>query len=92
MDNERNPLRHLDLASQHVFMQILGWMWSMVFSLSYLSIYQFGLTWLPHMLIIGGAFFTVALFKEGEKMALQAAEIAPLSHGANCVWNLEKEA
>ena len=33
MDNQRNPLRHLDMASQHYFMQVLGWMWSMVFSL-----------------------------------------------------------
>ena len=38
MDNRRNPLSHLDLASQHYFMQVLGWMWSMVFSLSFLSI------------------------------------------------------
>lgn len=31
MDNRHNPLRHLDLASQHYLMQVLGWMWSMVF-------------------------------------------------------------
>ena len=24
MDSSRNPLRHLDLASQHYFMQVLG--------------------------------------------------------------------
>ena len=42
MDNQRNPLSHLDLASQHYLMQVLGWMWSMVFSLAVLSIYQFG--------------------------------------------------
>ena len=38
MNNQHNPLRHLDLASQHVVMQALGWMWSMVFSLMFLSI------------------------------------------------------
>lgn len=42
MDNRHNPLRHLDLASQHYFMQVLGWMWSMVFSLAFLSIFKFG--------------------------------------------------
>ena len=42
MDNRHNPLRHLDLASQHYLMQVLGWMWSMVFCLSFLSIVQFG--------------------------------------------------
>ena len=46
MDNRRNPHRHLDLASQHYFMQVLAWMWSMVFSLTFLSIFSFGLTWL----------------------------------------------
>ena len=67
MDNRRNPLRHLDLASQHYFMQVLGWMWSMVFSLSFLSIFQFGLTWLAHLLLIGGFTMTVAVFREAEK-------------------------
>ena len=70
MDNRYNPLRHLDVASQHFIMQVLAWMWSMVFSLSFLSIYHFGIAWAGHLLLIGGVAATVAVFKEGEKRSL----------------------
>jgi hypothetical protein len=93
MDNRRNPLRHLNLASQHYFMQVLGWMWSMVFSLSFLSIYYFGFVWMAHLLIFGGVAFTVAVFREGEKSAvLAAAATNELSTSARCVWKLDSEA
>ncbi len=93
MDNRHNPLRHLDLASQHYFMQVLGWMWSMVFSLSALSIFQFGLTWLAHLLAIGGIAMTVAVFREAEKPT-EAAAVRPetFSGASRCVWQLDSEA
>jgi hypothetical protein len=92
MDSRHNPLRHLDLASQHYFMQVLGWMWSMVFSLSFLSVFQFGVVWAAHLLIIGGVAMTVALFKESEKQqGLQ--ERLPLTHRASAVvWRADSEA
>lgn len=91
MDSRHNPLRHLDLASQHYFMQVLGWMWSMLFSLSFFSIYQFGVTWAAHLLLIGGAAMTVALFRESEKQ--QALEQTPAMHRATaCVWKADSEA
>ena len=43
MDNRHNPLRHLDLASQHYLMQVLDWMWSMVFSLTFFQFLSSGL-------------------------------------------------
>ena len=93
MDNQHNPLRHLDLASQHYFMQVLGWMWSMVFSLSFLSIMEFGLTWLAHLLVIGGIAFTVAVFKEAEKRTAASNAGSPaLSASSSCVWKLDSEA
>lgn len=93
MDNQRNPLRHMDLASQHHFMQVLGWMWSMVFSLSFLSIFQFGYVWGAHLLIFGGICFTVATFREAEKQAGEQAQTAPLLSGSSrCVWKLDSEA
>ena len=93
MDNRRSPLRHLDLASQHYFMQVLGWMWSMVFSLSFLSIYNFGFVWLAHLLVFGGIAFTVAVFRESEKQRaeIKAATIY-LSSSSQCVWKLDSEA
>jgi hypothetical protein len=92
MDNRINPLRHMDLASQHYFMQVLGWMWSMVFSLSFLSIYHFGITWGLHLLLIGGVAMTVALFREAERKAAARAEPLQLSAASRCVWKLDSEA
>ncbi len=93
MDNRHNPLRHLDLASQHYFMQVLGWMWSMVFSLSFLSIYNFGLVWLSHLLVFGAFAITVAVFRESEKRLLEVeAATSDLSAASRCVWKLDSEA
>jgi hypothetical protein len=92
MDSSHNPLRHLDLASQHYFMQVLGWMWSMVFSLSFLSIYQFGFVWLAHLLVFGGIAMTVAVFREAERQALAAQPVEQLSSASRCVWKLDTEA
>jgi len=93
MDNRRNPLRHLDLASQHYFMQVLGWMWSMVFSLSFLSIFEFGYTWLGHLLVIAGVCMTVAVFKEAEKRNVSdQVPTIEFSHASRCVWKMDSEA
>ena len=93
MDNQHNPLRHLDLASQHYFMQVLGWMWSMVFSLTFFSIFHFGLTWMAHLLVFGGIAMTVALFKEAEAVTARQAIISnDFSHASNCIWKLDSEA
>lgn len=93
MDNRHNPLRHLDLATQHYFMQVLGWMWSMVFSLSFLSILNFGVVWIAHLLVFGGIAFTVAVFREGEKRLVAIeGETRNLSSTSRCVWKLDSEA
>ena len=93
MDSSHNPLRHLDLASQHYFMQVLAWMWSMIFSLTFFSIFQFGFTWLAHLLVIGGVAMTVALFREAEANEPQALPAERgFSHASSCVWKLDSEA
>lgn len=97
MDSSHNPLRHLDLATQHYLMQVLGWMWSMVFSLTFLSIYHFGLTWMAHLLVIGGCAMTVSAFRTAEQTAdreggspLTVEE--PFSRASRCVWKMDSEA
>ena len=93
MDSRHNPLRHLDLASQHYFMQVLGWMWSMVFSLSFLSIFHFGYVWIAHLLVFGGVAMTVAVFREAEKeQACPVVDRDTLGHASACVWKLDSEA
>ena len=92
MNSRHNPLRNLDLATQHYFMQVLGWMWSMVFSLTFLSIFQFGIPWMAHLLIIGGIAMTVAVFKQAEQRAQQPQPVRELSAASRCVWQLDREA
>ena len=93
MDSQHNPLRHLDLASQHYIMQALGWMWSMVFSLSFLSIFQFGYVWMAHLLMIGGVAFTVSVFREADRQRLLTQPVSGQSKSASrCVWKLDTEA
>jgi hypothetical protein len=65
----------------------------MVFSLTFFSIFQFGITWAAHVLLFAGTRMTVSVFREAEKqqLAAQPAEDA-LSRGSRCVWNLRQEA
>ena len=79
MNNSRNPLRHLNLTSQLRVMLILAWMWSMVFSLGFLSIFAFGLTWAFHLLVLAGIGFTVITFKNEEEQARKREEGLGLS-------------
>ncbi len=93
MDNSSNPLRHLDLASQHYLMQVLGWMWSMIFSLSFLSIFQFGYVWMSHLLLFGGAAMTVAVFRNAEKQTeVNQVPVRLMSASSKCIWQLDSEA
>ncbi len=71
MDNRWNPLRHLDLASQHYLMQVLGWMWSMVFTLAFLSIFHFAWLWIAHLLVIAALCFTAAVFQTAERSSVE---------------------
>ena len=93
MDSRHNPLRHLDLAGQHYFMQVLGWMWSMVFSLSFLSIFQFGIVWVAHVLVFGGMAITVAVFRTAEQQdSLGMLGAGNFSESSTCIWKLDSEA
>jgi hypothetical protein len=92
MGNRYNPLRYLDRASQHYFMQVLAWMWSMIFSLSFLSILQFHIVWLAHLLVVAGVFATIAVFKYGESRSINKAPVQNFSHASACVWQMDREA
>lgn len=91
MDSRYNPLKYLDLAGRHYMMQILAWMWSMIFSVSFLSIMQFGIVWLSHLLIIGGIFITCSVFARAEKKQPALEPIANLSHASKTVWKMDVE-
>lgn len=92
MDHRFNPLRHLDLRSGHYLMQVLSWMWSMIFSISFLSIYQFGYVWAGHLLVIGGLFVTLTIFKRAEALREESRPAPYLSGASSCVWQMDREA
>ena len=55
MDAEWNPLRKIpDLALRHLIMQILAWMWCIIFSLYFGSFVVFGITAVAHFLLVFG--------------------------------------
>jgi hypothetical protein len=88
-----NLIRQLDLASQHYFVQVLGWVWSIVFSLSFLCTFHFGLAWIAPLLLFGGVAFTIAVFREGKKRRFATnAVTTSLSRSSRCVWQLDSEA
>lgn len=92
MDNRFNPLRHLDARSGHFLMQVLSWMWSMIFTISFLSIQYFAHVWVAHLLVIGGIFVTITIFKRAESNRKQLVPVANLSRASKCVWQMDREA
>jgi hypothetical protein len=64
MDHEHNPLRFIpDLQTRHIVLQLLAWMWCIIFAMSLGSITLFGITAIAHSLLIAGIVFTVGTFK-----------------------------
>ncbi len=89
MDHQHNPLRFLNPANQFRIMVLMSWRWSMVFSVSFLSILYFQWVWLAHVLLASALLCTVWLFKHIQSMA-EPAHIQQES--TRCIWDLEREA
>ena len=68
MDDKRNPLSNIpDLQTRHVVMQLLAWMWCIIFSMSLGSVTVFGVSAIAHTLLIGGIIFTVGVFETAKR-------------------------
>tara|TARA_B100000900_G_C20537824_1_gene699105 strand:- start:194 stop:556 length:363 start_codon:yes stop_codon:yes gene_type:complete len=68
MDHERNPLKNItDLQTRHVVMQVLAWMWCIIFSMSIGSITVFGVSAVAHALLISGIVATVGIFEAAKR-------------------------
>lgn len=68
MDDKRNPLSNIpDLQTRHVVMQILAWMWCIIFSMSIGSITVFGISAVAHILLIAGIVATVGAFETAKR-------------------------
>ena len=63
MDHKSNPLRNIpDLNTRHMVMQVLAWMWCIVFSMYFGSMWVFGITAIAHVLFIAAIAIPVSTF------------------------------
>ena len=68
MDAEKNPLRHIpDLQTRHLVLQILAWMWCIVFSMYIGSFVVFGVSAIAHIIVLGAIVITVGTFETAKR-------------------------
>ena len=64
MDSRHNPLANIqDVTTRHLVMQMLAWMWCIIFSMWMGSILIFGISAAIHAILIAGVFITAATFE-----------------------------
>ena len=67
-DHRVNPLRHIpDVATRHMILQILGWMWAASFSIAIGSYTFLAISIVGHAVLITAAAITVATYTAAEK-------------------------
>ena len=68
MDWRYNPLSHIpDTNTRHMVMQVLAWMWCIIFAMSVGSITVFGISAIAHALLIAGIFITAGVFETARR-------------------------
>lgn len=68
MDDNRNPLSHIpDTNTRHLVMQVLAWMWCIIFSMYLGSIIAFGISAIAHTLLLAGIAITVGTFETAKR-------------------------
>tara|TARA_B100002019_G_scaffold59522_2_gene51040 strand:- start:9223 stop:9720 length:498 start_codon:yes stop_codon:yes gene_type:complete len=64
MNHNVNPLKHIpDLQVRHVVLQILAWMWCIIFSMYIGSWAVMGVSMVAHALVLAGIVLTVGTFE-----------------------------
>ena len=64
MDSRYNPLSDSqDITIRRLVVQLLAWMWCIIFSMWIGSLHVFGVSALVHALLIAGVFVTAATFE-----------------------------
>ena len=68
MDHDRNPLKNIPhLNTRHMVMQVLAWMWCIMFSMYFSSMWIFGITAIAHIFILAAIAVTVAAFETAKR-------------------------
>jgi len=68
MDAEINPLRHIpDTNVRHMVLQVLAWMWCIVFSMWIGSFWIMGVSMIAHAIVLAAIVITVATFETARR-------------------------
>jgi len=68
MDHEKNPLSNIpDFSTRHMIMQVLAWMWCIVFAIIVGSMWAGVLSMMLHTLLLGAIAITVATFETAKR-------------------------
>ena len=68
MDADINPLKHIpDINVRHMVLQVLAWMWCIVFSMYVGSFWIMGISIVVHALFLMAIVITVATFETARK-------------------------
>ena len=69
MDHKKNPLSNIpNMQVRHMVLQLLAWMWCIVFSFYLGSIVVFGISAIAHLALIAAIVITVVTFKGAKKI------------------------
>jgi hypothetical protein len=67
-NHEVNPLRHIpDVATRHMILQVLGWMWAVAFSVAFGSYTMLPASLIGHVVLIAATAITVATYTAATK-------------------------
>ena len=84
MDSRRNPLSHIpDTNTRHLVMQLLAWMWCVVFSMWIGSILVFGVSAAIHAILLAGIFITVGVFEVAKHKPVYFGGLGRATGGEN---------
>ena len=68
MNAEMNPLRHIpDLNTRHMVLQVLAWMWCLVFAFIVGSWTAFGVSAIAHVVLLAAICITVGTFETAKR-------------------------
>ena len=68
MNMDKNPLRHIpDTATRHMVLQVLAWMWCIVFSFYIGSYWVFGISAIAHVFLLAAIVITVGTFETAKR-------------------------
>ena len=68
MNHKLNPLKNIpDINTRHMIMQVLAWMWCIIFSMYFTSMWIFGITTIAHILLLSAIAITVATFETAKR-------------------------